>query len=94
MPVKRTGWIALGVLCVFLVGTVAVSFAQSASIVWHGVGSGGRLEQGNVSLENTLGQPVVGVSSSGDNTLCAGFWCLVSARYEVYVPLILKAYSR
>jgi len=84
----------LGVLCALLVGTAVVSAAQMVSIDWSVAGSGGaHLQAGGVSVDNTLAQPVVGLSSAGDADLCAGFWCQAIATYKAYIPLILRGYS-
>ena len=48
---------------------------------------------GGVALRATLGEPVVGVVSTGggDVTLGQGFWHGgVVARYGVYLPLVLR----
>ena len=50
---------------------------------------------GGVSLRGTLGQPVVGVvtSGGGDVTLGQGFWHggrLPGGGYDIYLPLILR----
>ena len=44
-----------------------------------------------VTLRATLGQPVVGVVSSGDVTLGQGFWhggSLPDGGYDIYLPLV------
>ena len=45
---------------------------------------------GEVTLQGTLGQPVVGVVSSGDVTLGQGFWYggdRSASGYTIYLPL-------
>ena len=50
---------------------------------------------GTLTLQATLGQPVVGVvtSSGGDVTLRQGFWhggSLHEGGYDIYLPLVLR----
>lgn len=88
------GFITLGILCTLLTLLVGVSWAhmaQDSSVDRQVIASGGtQLEQGAYSLDNTLGQPVVGSSSEGDTAVCVGFWCQSAVEYTVYVPVILK----
>jgi len=86
--------IALSVLCLSLVGAAWAHTAQGHSVVWQVIGSGGEhLEQGGFSLDNTLGQPIVGDYGNGDVALCVGFSCQLAVEYEVYVPLVLREYG-
>jgi len=66
---------------------------------WHVIaGGGGHSEAGAYALDGTLGQPVVGLSSSTSNSLCAGFWCGTLAvaptppptPRPVYLPLVRR----
>ncbi len=86
--------ITLGILCAVLIVLGGVAWArtvQSSSIDRSVIGSGGaHLEQGSISLDNTLGQPVAGSYSEGDADLCVGFWCQIAFEYNVYIPLVLK----
>lgn len=91
MKCKRKLIVLLGILfgSLMLVGTIgAVTF--QAPIDWDVRGSGGsHLEQGDLTLDYTIGQPVVSQISSGNVTLCTGFWCGTSAESRIYLPLIL-----
>jgi hypothetical protein len=59
-----------------LAGLALAAATQTPVIDWRVTGGGGgHVEQGIYSLDNTLGQPVVGSISDGSNDLCAGFWC-------------------
>jgi hypothetical protein len=86
--------ITLCILCALLILLTGVAWARTAqnSLIDRSViGSGGAyLEQGVVSLDNTLGQPVVGSYSDGNADLCVGFWCQIAFEYNVYIPLVLK----
>jgi len=46
---------------------------------------------GDVTLQATLGQPVVGGITGGDVTLGQGFWYgTTPAGYNIYLPLVIR----
>ena len=58
-----------------------------------GGGASNSAAAGGIALRATLGQPVVGVISSGDVTLGQGFWhggVAAGGGYEIYLPLVLR----
>jgi hypothetical protein len=63
-------------LLVLLVAVGAVSANGSGPAVdwWVISGGGGPSSGGNVALNDTLGQPVIGPASGGNVTLHAGYW--------------------
>ncbi len=79
-----------------MTGAILASALQAPTVDWDVTGGGGgRLESDNLSLDNTLGQPVVGVVSSGNMELCAGFWCRIVVQAEaaencIYLPVVVK----
>jgi hypothetical protein len=52
-------------------------------------GGGGHSEASGFTLDGTVGQAVVGVTSQGAYDLCSGFWCGMG-RYTVYLPLVVR----
>ena len=55
---------------------------------------GGFIQQGGLSLQHSIGQPIAG-SISNNLTLCSGFHCgqgvtSVEVNYLVYLPLIMQ----
>ena len=40
-------------------------------------------------MNGTLGQPMIGQSSSGDVSLSAGYWG-AGAEYLVYLPMVMR----
>jgi hypothetical protein len=66
-------WIILIVLALSLLLTVSVLAADTVER-WVLGGGGGRLEQGNTTLEFTVGQWVAGSSTNGSTQLDSGFW--------------------
>jgi uncharacterized repeat protein (TIGR01451 family) len=67
--------LALGLVgCVVLL-SAALARAAVPEIGWWVLGSGGAPSSGgDVTLNDTLGQPVIGPSSGGDVSLHAGYW--------------------
>lgn len=87
---RRDMAIALIVLCLMLVAAAGVRGAQSVAID-RGViaGGGAHLAQGDVRLDTTLGQPIVGAYTQGDLALCVGFWCQ-HPEFHIYIPVVLR----
>jgi hypothetical protein len=80
-------------LCAILTGVIllcSVATAQEYSIDRHVIASGGgQSESGSYSINCTIGQPIVGVSSSDNYTIEGGFWAGQGAPPSgdcVYVP--------
>ncbi len=78
-------WLALLLLA-------GAALAQGApAIPWHVIGGGGEhVGAGAISLDGTLGQPMVGQIANLSYTLCAGYWCGAGAEYRIYLPLVLR----
>src|SRR4030042_1022912 len=75
------------ILLIVLFVPVLIS-AQTYQIDWYVIGSGGgHSESGAYSVDGTIGQPIVGVSSSANYRIEAGFWvgAGASSGYE-YLP--------
>ena len=63
--------------------------AAPLDLSWTVIGAGGgHAASTSYSLDATLGQPFVGMSSNGGVTLSAGFWQYVD--YRIYLPLLRK----
>jgi hypothetical protein len=84
--------------CLLLGSAGAVRAARSSQasaaqgIGWWVLGSGGGPSSGGtITLDGTLGQPVVGVSTNGVTTLSAGYWFAghVSGNTS-FLPLIMR----
>jgi hypothetical protein len=44
----------------------------------------------NYSFVSTVGQPLIGLSSSAVYSTCNGFWCEIAVLYKVYLPVTMK----
>jgi hypothetical protein len=83
--------IAVVLLAALLVAGVAWAQVTQADIGWWVIASGGAASTGdNITLNATIGQPVVGISSGADITLSAGFWGGVAPVIKLYLPCITK----
>jgi len=82
----------LALALVFATVTVLAQ-GNSPAINWWVVAGGGEpIQSGNVSINDTLGQPVIGPSSGGNVSLTAGYWYgpLSESSHIYYLPIILK----
>ena len=89
---KKIVLISVLALAVMLVVT-GVALAVAGAQVQREIISGGASASagGGISMQATLGQPVVGVISGGDVTLEQGFWhSVVAVVYQVFLPLVLR----
>jgi ribosomal protein S27AE len=85
---KITVLVAAFLCSLLLAGAVLANGLPSVDWQVTG-GGGGHFEQGIYTLDNTIGQPVVGTDSTGIYDLCAGFWCRPE-EYEIYLPVVLR----
>jgi len=88
---KRTAvLIGLAGLLVLVSASLA---AGTPSVEWAGVASGGgRDEVGDYTLNGTIGQAVVGLTTNVPYDLCVGLWCGGGGRAHIYLPLVLREY--
>jgi hypothetical protein len=72
---KRVILAVLAALAMGLVG-MGVALAQGTHLVdrWIIAAAGTRSTGGDVTLDDTFGEPIVGPSSGGDVSLQAGYW--------------------
>jgi hypothetical protein len=88
-------------MLVLLLAVGGVALAQGGGVElprWVLGGGASDSAGGDVTLRATLGQPVVGVvtSGGGDVTLGQGFWHgggLAGGGYDIYLPLIMRNYQ-
>lgn len=78
-----------------LAGHGVLAQGSRPAVDWWVVAGGGASANGSggdVMLQDTLGQPIVGPSSSagGQVALSAGYWTGAFTRYRVYLPLVLR----
>jgi len=62
-------------ILILIVVVPSILFAQTYQIDWYVIGSGGgTVESESYEISGTIGQPIVGVTSSENYTIEAGFW--------------------
>ena len=91
----ETGWKPV-LLCLALL-LYQNANAQSYSIDWYKVASGGGTSTGGVySVSGTIGQPDAGGAMSGGNySLTGGFWSLISVVQTAGLPnLIITSFRQ
>ena len=99
MMKSRIALVCLAALLVFLIagGAWAGSSANFA-VVWQVLGGGGAPAEsasGSVDLNGTLGQSVIGPSSSSTASLEAGYWYGIGkdfnwASLPIYLPVVIQ----
>ncbi len=93
---KRIMLILTLITLLVLVSSVLTMESTNYKLTWFTplTGSGGEgVSSTNYAANFTVGQSVIGASSSMNYESCLGYWCGgdgVEYDYEVYLPLILK----
>ena len=80
-------------VCLLIAGSALAGSSENYRIDWltpvTGNG-GGTVSSANYTVSFTVGQSVIGSSSSADHEVCLGFWCEVARALKTYLPLILR----
>jgi hypothetical protein len=86
---KKQFWIApvVGLLLVLMSAIVVLAIDGTAVDWWVVAGGGAPSNTDSITMNGTLGQPVVGLSSGGNVSLSAGYWA-AGAEYLINFPLI------
>lgn len=93
---RPTGILAAAVF--FLLVSSVLSLVMSSAnfrLEWFTAGTsggGGAASSANYAVNLTLGQSVIGISSSTHYEGCLGYWCGVAVPYRVYLPVLLRNY--
>ena len=91
----KTKLIAFLILLICLVAAGnALASSTAASLDWNAFSSGGapaESSSGNITLNGSLGQTSIGLSTSTQASLWAGFWYGVRKAFtEVFLPLVVR----
>ena len=93
----KTNMLILALVVALILALSGAALANSGLTRPREVLSGGASDSagGGVVLHATLGQPVVGVvtSGGGDVTLGQGFWHGATPGYKIYLPLVIRNYQ-
>ena len=82
---------SIAVLCCILIAAGVLANSTFGIDWWVVSSGGGPTSGGNVTLDATLGQPIIGTSSGGPISIVAGFW---PGAGEVTCDLYLPQVSR
>ena len=88
---KRRNWMALIALVLLILMAASVALAAPGVAIdwWVMAGGGATAEGGGVTMNGTLGQPVIGVSEGEGVRLSAGYWAMPPTMV-VYLPVVLR----
>jgi hypothetical protein len=99
MNKRKALTLVIGFLCCFLLGSMALAASPANYRIDWGViaGGGGPASSASYTLRSTIGQAVIGSSSSANFQLGAGYLYGVKVpapppRYKIYLPIIVKNY--
>ena len=77
--------------CLALVGATWAQGSQNYKLTWSVVGVGGGAAQSNsYHLNGSSGQSLAGAMSSSQYQLGSGFWYGASARYAIFLPVVIR----
>ena len=91
---KRTTLIlVLALLFILLAGSALAMHSANYQINWFTPltsSGGGNASSSNFSVAYTVGQSVIGKSSSAHFETCLGYWCGTENGYTIFLPLALQ----
>jgi len=86
---KILGLSLLVLLLVLVIGVSSATLGVTYDIDWWVFSGGGEPSSaGNLTLDGSLGQSVIGNSSSADYELDAGYW--LRGVYKIFLPLVMR----
>jgi hypothetical protein len=92
---KRKWMILAALLASLALTAIVVAAPSSHSVDWWVIGGGGGSgTAGDTTLDGTIGQWMVGSSTSGSTQLGSGFWgggeLVYPPSHVIYLPLVLR----
>jgi hypothetical protein len=94
---KKQYWIApaVGLLMVLMSATAVLAIDGTFVDWWVMAGGGAPLSADGITMNGTLGQPVVGLSSGGNVSLSAGYsvaggYGVAATEYLIYLPVVMR----
>ena len=90
---RRARLFLILIVFLLLVGSALAMSSTNYRLDWFTplTGNGGQaISSANYAANFTIGQSVVGTSSSANYGVCLGYWCGGTAEYKIYLPLVLR----
>ena len=90
---KRVALPLILLICLLIVGSALAGSSENYRIDWFTPmtsNGGGTVSSANYTVSFSVGQSVIGSSSSEDHEVCTGFWCEVASALKLYLPLLHK----
>ena len=85
--------LALATLLLLRAGSAGAMFSDNYRLDWFTPmtgGGGGPTGSANYAVNLTVGQAVIGASSSANYGGSLGYWYGAAAQYRIYLPLLLR----
>ena len=89
---RRITFLIAVVALLLLAGSALAMDSENYSLDWFTLitGSGGGTDSANYAVNFTVGQTIIGGSSSANYEVCLGYWCGVPAEYRIYLPMVVR----
>lgn len=89
---KRISLFLILALLLLLAGSVLAMESTNFQLDWFTplTGSGDKANSTNYAINFTVGQSVIGASSSTNYDGCLGYWCGAGNENKIYLPLVLR----
>ena len=92
---KRTMFLMPLVALLLLAGSALEMESDNYKLDWFTPltsSGGGSASSANYAINFTVGQSVIGASSSTSYDSCLGYWCGGAAEYRIYLPLVMRSF--
>ncbi|MDY7079676.1 MAG: hypothetical protein SXV54_22550 [Chloroflexota bacterium] len=92
---KRSTFLITLVALLLLAGSALAMESDNYRLDWFTpmTGNGGdAISSAHYAANFTVGQSVIGASSSASYEGCLGYWCSTEVEHNVYLPLVLRNY--
>ncbi len=82
----------LAALLLLVAGSAGALSSADYRLDWFTpmTGSGGRVSSANYAVNLTVGQAVIGASSSTNYKVGLGYWYGAATEYRIYLPLVVR----
>jgi hypothetical protein len=92
---KRITFLVILVVLLLLASSTLAMSSENYRLDWFTpmTGNGGdKIDSANYAVNFTVGQSVIGASSSTSYEGCLGYWCGTAVEHSVYLPLVMRSF--